>query len=267
MKFGRIEDWCRQAVSQIKYPPDRQMVHQELKAHMEDRYEAYLERGFSEKEAEAKALEAMGSAQEIAPQLAAIHRPFWGYLLSISRYVLIVMACILIVPVFQYVRNMGIRGKDYLYDSTRMRDPYIQEEWNGGRRILYLEPGVEARSDGYIFRITKAAIWEWDESEDHMFHFQMDVIDNRSWVEDVDIGRWFWAEDDRGNYYASFYESIPGSRYVSGNSYRTGFFTRTYEMWLSGYEGEDLQWVDLHYDRSGRDITLRIDLTGGEANE
>ena len=28
---------------------------------------------------------------------------------------------------------------------------------------------------------------------------------------------------------------------------------------------DNAQWVELHYDRDGRDIVLRIDLTGGEA--
>ena len=87
------------------------------------------------------------------------------------------------------------------------------------------------------------------------------------WSEQADIGRWFWAEDSAGNYYYSFYEAYDSEKHVRGNNYRTGLFTETYEMWLSGYEGEDLQWVDLHYDRSGRDLVLRIDLTGGDRHE
>ncbi len=265
MEFGRFEDWCRQAVSQIKYHPDRQMVHRELKAHMEDRYEAYRERGMSEQEAEAKALEAMGSAEEIAPQLAAIHRPFWGYLLSVSRWVLIVLACILIVPIFRYVEWLDIRDPEYLYDFTETYDPYIDEAYNGGRRILYVEPQCETKSDGYTFRVTKTAIWE--RSSVDTFHYQMDIIDPGFWTEDGDIGRWFWAVDSNGHHYDSFYESGGGERYVSGNSYRTGLFTRTFEMWLVGYDHEGVEWVELHYDRSGRDIVLYLDLTGGDHSE
>ncbi|MBQ1931504.1 MAG: hypothetical protein II347_05090 [Lachnospiraceae bacterium] len=264
MKFGRIEDWCRQAVSQIKYPPDRQMVHQELKAHMEDRYEAYLERGFSEKEAEAKALEAMGSAQEIAPQLAAIHRPFWGYLLSISRYVLIVLLCIVLFPFLLYVEDLDIRKPEYLY-VLGDRDPYLDEEYLDNKRLIYVEPKTKVRSDGYTFQVTKAAVWDLGTMK--TFHFQMDVSSLLIWSEQADIGRWFWAEDSAGNYYYSFYEAYDSEKHVRGNNYRTGLFTETYEMWLSGYEGEDLQWVDLHYDRSGRDLVLRIDLTGGDRHE
>ncbi len=265
MKSWRLEDWCRHAVGQIKYRPDREMVYRELKGHMEDRYEACLERGMSETEAEAQTLQAMGSAQEIAPQLAAIHRPFWGYLLSVSRYVLIVLACVMIVPLFRYVEWLDIRKPEYLYDFTGTHDPYIDEEYNGGRRLLYVEPQSQARSDGYTFRLTKAAVWQWHSAD--ILHFQLDMIDPYFWTEDGDVGRWFWAEDNRGTQYVSFYESGASDRYVSGNSYRTGLFTRTYEMWLVGYENEAVEWVDLHYDRSGRDIVLHIDLTGGESGE
>ena len=265
MEFGRFEDWCRQAVCQIQYRPDRQMVHRELKAHMEDRYEAYLERGLSEQEAEAKALEAMGSAQEIAPQLAAIHRPFWGYLLSASRYVLLVMACMMVVPLFHYIEQLDIRQPEYLYDFAGEYDPYIDQEYNGGKRLLYVEPDCEARTDGYTFRVTKAAVWE--RSGVDTLHFQMDVVDPGFWTEDGDVGRWFYAVDSRGRRYDSFYESGGSECYVSGNSYRTGLFTRTYEMWLVGYENETVDWVELRYDRAGRDIVLHMALTGGESGE
>lgn len=265
MSYGRMEDWCRQAVSQIKYRPDRQMVHRELQAHMEDRYEAYLERGMSNAEAEANVLLAMGSAQEIAPQLAAIHRPFWGYLLSVSRWLLIVIACIMVVPLGRFVEQLDIRKPEYLYDFTGEYDPYIDDEHNGGQRILYAEPTCEAGSDGYRFRVTKAAVWERSYGE--TLHYQMDVMDPGFWTEDGDIGRWFWALDSNGRHYDSFYESGGGERYVSGNSYRTGLFTRTYEMWLVGYDHEGVEWVELHYDRSGRDIVLYLDLTGGDHSE
>ncbi|MBP3701463.1 MAG: hypothetical protein J6I64_06210 [Lachnospiraceae bacterium] len=265
MKSWRFENWCQEAVAQIQYRPDREMVYRELQGHMEERYEACLERGMSEEEAEAWALSAMGSAAEIAPQLAEIHRPFWGYLLSASRYVLIVLACIMIVPLFRYVEWLDIRKPEYLYDFTGEHDPYLDEEYNGGQRVLYVEPRCEDKSDGYTFRVTKAAVWERNSLD--TLHFQMDVVDPGVWTEDGDMGRWFWAEDSKGNRYVSFYESGACDRYVSGNSYRTGLFTRTYEMWLVGYENADVEWVTLHYDRAGRDIVLHMDLTGGEANE
>lgn len=41
--------------------------------------------------------------------------------------------------------------------------------------------------------------------------------------------------------------------------------TCIYEMELTDFLSQDAQWIDLHYDRAGRDMVLRIDLTGGAA--
>lgn len=36
-----------------------------------------------------------------------------------------------------------------------------------------------------------------------------------------------------------------------------------YDAWFANLDPE-AQWVELRYDRDGRDVRLRIDLTGGE---
>ena len=73
--------WCAAATADIKYKPDRERVSEELYAHLEDRCAAMTEAGVPEAEAVKQALAAMGSADEVAEQMAKIHRPFWGYLL------------------------------------------------------------------------------------------------------------------------------------------------------------------------------------------
>ena len=35
-------------------------------------------------------------------------------------------------------------------------------------------------------------------------------------------------------------------------------------MWLSGYVSQEAQWIELRYQRAGRNLVLRIDLEGGE---
>ena len=83
----RFDDWCRKATAKIRYGPDRRAVEKELKAHLEDRYEELTARGLSFEEATVKALESMGSAAEIAPQLGAIHRPWLGWIYSFVKFV------------------------------------------------------------------------------------------------------------------------------------------------------------------------------------
>lgn len=85
MHKNRLTSWCHAATILIRFGPDRKAVYNELLAHLEERRDAFMEQGLNEREASTKALEAMGDAYEIAPQLAAIHRPFWGYFLRVSR--------------------------------------------------------------------------------------------------------------------------------------------------------------------------------------
>lgn len=54
-----------------------------------------------------------------------------------------------------------------------------------------------------------------------------------------------------------------GQMAVIGNLTRKGPFSYTMELWLSNFRSEDADWIEIRYDREGRDIVLRIDLTGG----
>lgn len=72
----RFDWWCKTAVDQIHYWPDRDAVYQELMDHLQDRYDAATDRGLSPEEAAEEALQSMGSAAELAPVLGAVHRPY-----------------------------------------------------------------------------------------------------------------------------------------------------------------------------------------------
>ena len=69
-----IDRWLDQAVSGIRFGPDRAAVRAELEAHMEDKA-ADLQRifpGISREEAEERALSEMGDPAEIGKELAGI---------------------------------------------------------------------------------------------------------------------------------------------------------------------------------------------------
>ena len=56
----RFDWWCKTAVDQIRYGPDRKAVYDELYAHLEDRYDAELDRWETAEEAMEATLKAMG---------------------------------------------------------------------------------------------------------------------------------------------------------------------------------------------------------------
>ena len=51
---------------------------------------------------------------------------------------------------------------------------------------------------------------------------------------------------------------------MRGNFHATGLWTSEYEASISEVD-RSASWIELRYDRDGRDVRLRIDLTGGES--
>ena len=71
----QINDFLNDVCRQIKYKPIREEIAQEIKSHVEESKENYMEKGIQEKEAEEKAILQMGNAEEIGKKLNKIHKP------------------------------------------------------------------------------------------------------------------------------------------------------------------------------------------------
>lgn len=71
----RIKEFLENVVIQIKHKPIRNDISEELKSHIEEIKDEYLEEGYAEKEAEEKAISQMGDAEDIGKKLNKIHRP------------------------------------------------------------------------------------------------------------------------------------------------------------------------------------------------
>lgn len=242
--------WCYHAVSEIRYKPDRQAVFAELQAHLEDHYDALIAQGYSPEKARQLTLEAMGSAEELAPMLGEIHRPFLGYCYRVVKLVTI-FAC-----TWALFLMIAVTGSHIHATFSTANYPALQEEGAGG---LYIQPNVSDSSDGYRFTISEAAV---NANGDTLF-LELQTI-YWPWKEYPVIAAHFWAVDSKGNYYASkaeaAYADIPKVTY-SGGFYSQCFCAQNLEI---THFNSTADWVELHYDRDGRDIILRIDLTGGD---
>jgi hypothetical protein len=277
--YSEFDWWCILATKKIKYRQDRQTVYGELYQHIEDRYLDFLEEGMDKEQAIKRTLEVMGSAAEIAPQLAAIHRPFWGYLYSLCKWGLIALLLVTVWKFVPWVTNFleihepgwNISGYD-IYKETYFEVKYdgkVQDIWN---RIYYAEPDIKVSSDEYSFSVSKVFLWEIsdvigeEQGTDYHLYILMDSTNPLPWADFVDIGSFFWAEDNHGTYYYSSEERLSGNEpYVAGGNpkHLSGLFTHTYRF-ACKLDTADTEWIELHYDRAGRDITLHIDLTGGD---
>ncbi len=76
---------------------------------------------------------------------------------------------------------------------------------------------------------------------------------------------YFWAVDSQGNYYNSrdegHYKDEPCVR-IGGGRFSGRY--QCFDMDIWGIPSGDIQWIELHYDRDGRNIVLHIDLAGGD---
>lgn len=70
-----IKEFLDNVCNEIKYKPIRNEISEELKNHIEEAKEEYIENGLEEKDAEQKAIKQMGDAEQIGKKLNKIHRP------------------------------------------------------------------------------------------------------------------------------------------------------------------------------------------------
>lgn len=274
-KDWNFQIWCRTATALIRFGPDRKAVSDELLGHMEDAYDAYIAKGMKPNEAEASVLESMGEATAIAPQLAAIHSPFWGYVLRASQILLIALLCLSILPVWNYLRDLQLQdapnSRDFaIYDLASYGD-------DTGRTLLHLsQPDVSFSSDGNTFTLTDAALFTIDIEDGTAGASQLYVLLRQTsplpWTEHAQyywlynpVGSRFLARDSLGNIYEGDLDNPhPDAHLMYFRHTQSSLFSCTYEFRINDFP-VDAQWVDICYERDGRNFALRVDLSGGDS--
>ena len=298
MRVFKFFHWCDSAVSKIKIRKDREAVKYELYGHMEDRYDSFAELGLSEDEAAQKTIEVMGSAEELADQLEKIYNPFWLYMLWASRVALIVLL-IIALPTVQkhWPKNSTQQPTEpsAAYDHPFLSfDPYVDETCRTDtlflKQIMCFEPETSGRIFPYPATISKAALWhnisypQWSNDECEEFdslYIQIELAPGKTTVfpgvNDV------YAVDSLGNYYYSTIESAISYYFATSGGHLPHVYTccaaykadrsaryhvhgSTYELVLSNFVSHDAEWIELRYDRDGKDYTMRINLPGGVSN-
>lgn len=109
-----VKDFLNTVCQEIKYKPVRDGIAEELKAHIQDIKEDYIDKGIDEQQAEENAVLQMGSAEEIGKRLNKIHRPKLDWKLLILLVILIGFG-ILVAVLKQPIMNDYYIGKTLLY--------------------------------------------------------------------------------------------------------------------------------------------------------
>lgn len=268
MEHWKLENWCFEAVEKIKYRPDRDAVYNELLQHLDDRCESFIAQGMTKNEAVRRTVGVMGDAKELAVQLAAIHRPFWGFAYSISKWLMRIVAVVAVIGTLFFIFNNVIFRDVDTPKSERTDAHYTRPTNPAVRRFVYTEPNCTDSSDGYTFTVTRAALHGHtiiDNGQSSQF-YECLYIEVK--VSSVNLGMGncegiheFWGMDSQGNVYQV--NSVTSIGTMTCDLTSDGLFTKDYTFTVTIVQPKGCTWFELHYDRDGRDVVLHIDLTGG----
>lgn len=261
------KQWCELAASYIRFPPDRPAVEQELLEHLQDKVDNFMEHGMPQAEAERRAVQEMGEPRETGLLLRQIHKPYLGWVWKGTCWLVKILLLVVVILTVVWLVDVNDSEELYFNSYNPFDATHYESETASADRVFYAEPWERDSSDGYYFTVRKVAYWEGvaHNQATNRFGILMTVTSFKPWAGYSDIPRWFYAVDSLGNHYYSDQEYIwTNEPSLSGNGTQTGPFTYTWYLWANNYVSQDAEWIELRYDRDGRDIVLRIDLTGGE---
>lgn len=156
MLLPESRNFVSKVVKRVHFFPDRYDIELELSAHIEDSaLSLQEEEGFDQRDAQKKAIERMGDAEEIGAALNRQHNPFLGYLWYFSRIIMVILC---IVVILQSIPMLLLSGWTILFDHP-IRD--IPKE----TYVRHVEPNIVIKLDDRRIRITDVI-----QSEDGSLH-------------------------------------------------------------------------------------------------
>ena len=154
--------WLREAVGGIKYPPDRRRVEKELYAHVMQRNRDFLKEGCTEREADEKACAVMGDPVEVRRDLAAIHRPFWGYAFLLIR--------ILVIGILAWALITGFSNPQLIIHKL---SPLVNADRFSISR--WMPQSGKVHCGDYTFRLRRAAFARDKETDEVCLLLELDT--------------------------------------------------------------------------------------------
>ena len=128
-----FDHWLLTATRSIVFRRDRTIAREELTDHFRQRMEDFVCRGLSWKEAQKKAVEALGDPKETGRLLARVHQPILSWCLRLARILLILL---ILAASISWLANLSPRrGKqdDAYYECVlARREGASEDKWQLG---------------------------------------------------------------------------------------------------------------------------------------
>lgn len=257
-----IYHWSYEASKHIRFKPDRDLVYQELLAHLSDKANTLESSGMKREDAMLATIESMGDVAQISNIMKKIHSPLSGYLLKISQVLLIIS--LLWISIFSFKSG----GFTYIMEGLKPPQDYWEEnqraynEDNAYELIAELTPNSTTTVDEYQLSVPKAYhrkltyVSQGRQYEEESLHFILLAKHSPFLDAPKGILNKITAVDNLGNYYSdiSGYRSVPS---VVGNLTVERLFSSQFEMWIDGLS-PNAEWIELQYDYLGRAFKLKI---------
>lgn len=251
-----IQKWVETAVHQMKFPPDRRFVRQELWDHLLDSRGCWMEQGIDLNAAEEAAVKAMGDPVEIGKQLNRIHRPILSQLWWASRWILIAVLCISIGAAVQHQKH-DIFNWDGLLPSVKDWEingcPYdTSRSMEGPYEKISVRTGAVEQAGVYTLTLHHGQ-WVRTEEKSHLTLGFRVKAEHLLDMDPVGFGARLMAEDDLGNQYTvgkGVSSSAVHWPYVMG-------WRKPYVHILFGVDdGVERQWIRFYVPDTEFDITI-----------
>lgn len=101
MPWHDVDRFLNEVCKHVKYRGAHKDISDELENHIEDHIRDFIDSGMDEETAIKKAVETMGDPAEIGNSLNKLHRPYLGWILSITNTLVIaavLIAALIVIP-------------------------------------------------------------------------------------------------------------------------------------------------------------------------
>ena len=234
MNFYKIEEFLDEIVSYVKFAFDRDEIRLELKDHMMDKIEYYMESGYDWEEAEKFVIKDMGDPKEIGIELDKQHNPIIGWIWRVSHIALVLF---MIINTF----IIGSIGLITIFIPNKVRS--IPKE-----NIVYrIDLDEKIEIDNRVIKITNV-IYEKD-GDMNIFYKNYEKGLRSGWSGGIGT-----VTDDLGTEYNAYSASSSGG--LIRKSMRT----------IKDFS-QDASSLIIDYDQFNRKYRVEIPLKTGENND
>jgi hypothetical protein len=231
-----MDEFLNEVLSYVKFPFDRDNIKDELKNHILDKTDYYMEQGYDRETSERQSIDDMGDAQVIGTELNKQHNPYIGWLWKISNVLLVLFIIVnIFVTVIPLVASLGV---------------FASVEDIPESEIVYeIKMNKRVKIDDTVTNFTKVV---YDKNGGLTIFYN--YYDTRLWGSGWSVGYIGEVSDNLGN------------KYFNGSGMGSGGIISRHRQTYNDFS-KDADTLIISYDSYNRKYKIEIPLNAGGKNE